>query len=341
MMNLLGLSRKRRHANLTDVTSANEGANGYKVRFSPNNSYIACVGNSSAKQIAMFSWNGKDTIAEITTVNTGQTCIGVSWHPNGNFIAVANYYSTNSIQVYSWNGSALSAVASKNLNPVAYCVSWHPNGNFLAISSGVSTQSVIVYSWNGTDTLTAVCTLNLGATSHACNWSPDGTYLAVGSEKSGHFTAVYSWNGTDTLTEVAYYNSGSTTDLLGMAWTTDNAYLFTADANSTSTTFRTYAFSGSALTLKQTINAGLTAYDIGIFNDRYVVGCAIGGSVTSGAYVKYYSFSRTTETLTEIDTLTYTSQGCLGAAFDKWGLFLAVGMYNETNKTIRVAKIYG
>ena len=340
MSMLSRMGRKRRHVNLTDLTDANEGGAGYAVRFSPNNSYIACCGNSSSKQIAMFSWNGT-AISEITTVNVGVTCHSMSWHPNGNFIATANNTTSGSVNVYSWNGSALSSVATKNFDPNARWVDWHPNGNFLAVSTSVTSSTLVVYSWNGTNTLTAVATLNLGAASHSCKWSPDGTYLYVGSQSSGHFTAVYSWNGTDTLTEVAYYNSGSGNDPQSAAWTTDNAYLFTADAEATTTTFRVYAFSGTALTLKQTINAGLNAFDIAIFNNRYVAGVAYGGSVTSVSCVKFYSFSRTTETLTELDTLSYTAYGSLSVAFDKWGMNLAIGMYGETNKTIRIARIYG
>lgn len=340
MSMLSRMGRKRRHANLTDLTDANEGGAGYAVRFSPNNSYIACCGNSSSKQIAMFSWSGT-AVSEITTVNVGSTVTSASWHPNGNFLATSVSNSTNSVNVYSWNGSALSSVETLNFSPSARWVDWHPNGNFLAVSTLDTSQSIVVYSWNGTDTLTAVETLNLGAASHSCKWSPDGTYLYVGSQSSGHFTSVYSWNGTDTLAEVAYYNSGSTNDPQSAVWTTDNAYLFTADIDATTTTFRVYAFSGSALTLKQTINAGLNAFDIAIFNNRYIAGVAYGGSVTSVACVKFYSFSRTTEQLAELDTLSYTAYGALSVAFDKWGLFLAIGMYGETNKTLRIAKIYG
>ena len=340
-MNLLGLGRKRRHANLTDLTNANLGDNGYNVRWSPNNSYIAVGGSSSSKQLAAYSWNGKDTITEITTVNVGVTVNSLSWHPSGNFVATSISNATNSINVYSWNGSAFSSVETINVTNGVRWVDWHPGGNFLAAGTNNTSATCVIYSWNGSDTLSAVVTKNLSGTSHTVKWSPDGTYLLLGSQYSSKFTSVWSWNGTDTLTEVASYNSGSANDIQEAAWTSDNAYIFTADQESTTTALRVYAFNGSALTLKQSVNTGLTAFGLAMFNSRYVAWVGYGGSVTSVACVKYYSFSRATETVTEIDTLTYTAYGSLAISFDKYGLFLGIGMYGETNKTVRIAKIYG
>lgn len=333
------IAQKTRRVNLTDVTSANEGGAGYSIKFHPNDNFIACGGNSTSKQLAIFSWNGVDTISEVETVDfSGTVAYSVVWHPNGNYLATARNSATGSITVYSWNGSdTLTSVATVDIDSYARWVDWNPSTNYLAVANTNTSLGVQVYAWNGSNSLTLAKTVNLSAACHEIRWSPDGTKVAVGSQASGKSLIIYGWNGSNDLTELASYNGNEPQSVV---WSSDGAYLFAAESTAT-TTVRVYYFNGSSLTLKQTINLGLTGFDIAIFNDRYVAVVGYQGSVTSGSYVKLYKFSRATESLTEVDELTYTAYGALGVGFSKYGTFMGIGMYGETNKTIRIAKIYG
>jgi WD40 repeat protein len=322
------------------VTSANAGGADYAVRFTPNNTHIASCGNSTNKQLVIYSWNGSNTLSEACVVNVGSLVQSCSWHPNGNYLATAINTSggTNSLDVFSWNGTnTLTSVTTKNLDGGARWVDWHPSTEHLAVvARSTISQDIGIYEWNGSNTLTIKESLALGAAHYCCTWSPDGDYIAIGSQLSNKSLVVYSWDGVDTLTEEAAYNGNLPSSVV---WTSDGAYLFTAETTTT-TTIRSYYFNGSSLTLKQTINLGLTGFDIHIFNDTYVVAVGYGASVTSVACVKLYSFDVGTETLTLVDDLTYTAYGSLAVRFDSTGKYLGIGMFGETNVTLRIANLH-
>jgi WD40 repeat protein len=339
-MSIITKPKKISRPSLTDVTSGNSGGNAYGVDFHPNSNFIAVNGVSTNKELAVWSWNGSTTIAEVETVNLGSNSYCTStWHPNGNYLAVSIYNATGSVQVYSWNGTdTLTQVATLNVSE-AKDIAWHPNGNYLALSTYNTAAAVKIYSWNGTDTLTEVENLNTGVGSRDLKWSPSGNYLYVGSTLANKQIAVYSWNGTDTLAEVAAYNL--TSDYAGKAaWSSDEAYLF-VPTTPVAKTLLSFAFDGSSLTLKQTINAGQNGQQCVLWNDRYLaLAAANAASPGTAAYLKLYKFNRATETLTEIDTLSYDGSGLLGIDFQSNGRYLAMGAYGITNKTVFVVKVF-
>lgn len=331
--------------NLTAVTSGYLGAagNGIDVNFSPNESFISVGSNTASNQLSVWSWNGSSTIANVETLNIGSDVPAAKWHSNGNYLAAIISNATNSVTIYSWNGTdTLTPVETVNItNGASYC-DWHPNGNYLAVTNYNTSAAIKVYSWNGTDTLTEVETINISQAAYYCRWSNDGNFLYVGSAYANKGISIWSWNGTDTLTEAASYNLADLTAHYGRraVWYSDDSYIFIGRSELTAGIY-VFAWNGSnTLTFKQAINAGYWGLGIDLFADKYLIaGLGSAGSATD-SFLRLYTFNKDDEELTEKDTLSYTANGINSLVFSKSGKYLAIGMFTETNITLRIVKLY-
>lgn len=341
-MAIITKPKKISRVDLTDVTNGNSGGLALNCEFHPNDNFIAVAGGSTNKQIAIWSWDGSSVISEVETVNTGSGINTATWHPNGNFLATTEYNdSTNSVIVYSWNGTdTLTPVEIIGITGGAYGCSWHPNGNFLATGSYNNSESINVYSWNGSDTLVLVETVNLGTWNFAAKWSPTGNYLAACPYNSAKDLIIYSWNGSDSLTESAYYNTtGSAIAFYTPTWFSDESYVSIA-TNAATESFLTFAFDGSSLTLKDTQNLGAGGRGLILWNDRYLAVGLDYGSAASQQALRLLKWNKITETFSAIDTMTYTTRAIAFLDFQTNGRYLALPMYDETNVTLRVVKVF-
>lgn len=343
-MGIITKPKKISRPDLTNVTSGNSGNLAFQCEFHPNNNFIAVVGESTSKQLAVWSWNGSTTVSEVETIDAGSWLNSVSWHPNGNFLATAEYNdSTNSIVVYSWNGTdTLTAVETAAITGGATGCKWSPNGNFLATGSYNTSESINVYSWNGTDTLTLVETINLGVWNFAALWSPDGNYLAACPYNTTKDLIVYSWNGSDTLTEVASYNtSGSGVAFYTPRWLYSGANTYISFAGNGSTqSVITLLFNGSTLTLKDTQNLGAGARGLALWNNRYLAVGLNYGDAASQQVLRLLKWNPSTESYTSVDTMTYTAGAACVCDFQANGRYLAVPMSYESGVTFRVVKVF-
>ncbi len=332
----------RRAVNLTEVTYAYTGvaADWYGCDIKPSNDYVAISGTATTQNLTVYSWDGKASLTEVAQVDYGApdfyTC---EWHPTSSHIAVNITDTSKSVSVYSFTGgNTLTNVAYQAMGGSgASMVAWHPSGNYLAASAYTTSNNIKVYSWNGTDTLTEVESISTGANAYTVSWAPSGDYLLSTGPLSTKEIQVYSWNGTDTLTEVASYNNSTVTPY-ECSWTSDDAYVFVG-CPSTTASLKVFAFSGSALTLKQTINAGLNGYSSDIYMDKYLAEVYYRTGSGTETFLRYYSFNRTTETLTEVDTWSVTAVGLGSVSFNKWGTYLAVGAYSIANRSVFIIRI--
>lgn len=344
-MRILGNSVNRR-INPTLVGYINSGGNAYSAEFHPTTNHVCGGGAMSSKQVIVYSWNGLGTLTEVATYNTGTSSLvpGVRWHPGGSFLSSTEYNdNTYSLAVYSWNGSAISRVAYAGITGGSARHSWHPDGDFVVTANYSTTVSVRVYSWNGVDTLTSVTTKNLGVNAYFVTWSPSGTYVAVGSPLSSKQLCIYSWNGTDTLTEVASYDNGAgyVSDIY---FTSDEAHVVctsTYDVGMTHSLMG-FAFSGSALTLKDSVDfGGTTTGYMGFSSNRYVAAGKTYGSAASQEILKMYEWNSTTEAFTAYGGYTANARGIASGGFSKNGRYYVAPVLDDSSSySFRVFNVF-
>ena len=338
-------AHKRKRPNLTSVTSGYTGVGdgSYDVSIKPSNDYISVGADGNTHTLSVWSWNGSSTISEVAYIDSTPDVYSCTWHPTTSHIAVNFAAATDTIAIYSFTGgNTLTKVASANVSgAVGWSTSWHPSGNYVALAAYNTTAGIKVFSWNGTDTLTEVESLTTTAYQTDVVWSPDGTYLGTTHSDSGSSKGItiYSWNGTDTLTAAGTYSTGTTQPGYGMAWTSDNKYIFIANDSTTSSLYL-FSYNGSALTLKQTINASMYGYDTDIFKDRLIAAVFYATSAASAAYLKLYHFDRVTETITLVSSFTSNTKGYLSVDFNDAGTYLAIGTNGETNKSLYIISVY-
>jgi microcystin-dependent protein len=307
--------------NLTSITSvAATGITGQRLDWHPSSNYVAMASANSAKEIAIYSFNGT-TLTEAETVNLGTVSAGIAWHPNGNFLAATNTSGLD-VLVYSWNGSDTLTNAEAidvGAGNVTRDVDWHPDGNFLAVCTapGGANGLINIYSWNGSDTLTEVESISLtGKDALMPKWSNDGNYLAVATNVLNEELRVYSWNGSDTL---ALVDTGDNNGgyLYTCCWTIDDKYIFiggSADAH----TIAGFSFNGTTLT--EVVYKDYGATTVGYVNmsrgSKYLL-VSYFKSASPSYNVIGYLWDPSTETLTEIDTIAGTGTGsrCVGTNY--------------------------
>lgn len=334
---------KGHHISLSEVEQINSGGSAWPIKFNPaDSSYVAVGGQMTNKQVIVYSWNGVDTLTEVETLNLGHDCYGIDWHPDGDFLAVSEYNdSTNSINIYSWNGSdTLSLVETISITNGCGGNMWHPDGDYLAVATYNTAAGLKVYSWNGTDTLTEVESVNFGTFGTDPSWSNDGNYLAAGSIVVSNQLRIYSWNGTDTLTEEDTYNLGGTG--YSPKWSSDDNYIFCSTGSGGTANVWVFAWSGTALTLKDSISYGAnSSRGLNVYKDRYV---GVGRYFTSSASQEVFSlyrFNKSTEELDYIDGLTVTGQGTNLIEFSPDGKFVFLPMFNDgSSYTVRVLSLF-
>jgi len=339
MLTFPALFNKRRRSaatvDLKAITSvdAASGETGLILRWHPTTNHVLVGSTNTGKEIAIYSFNGT-TLSEAATVNLGALCIGVSWNPDGDFFAATNY-SGNDLKVYSWNGSdTVAQVATIDLSlSTRYC-DWSPDGDYLAVGTQTGAGAELrVYSWNGTDTLTSAETVDLGAEVAYLAWSHDGDYLATIQNTK---LVVYSWNGTDTLAEIDDYTLGGGTGR-GIIWSNDDKYLFFSGSYA-SKNIVVISFDGTTLAEESYIaigsvdvyRAGLDSTGKFLFYSNY----ALAGITT---IIRAYSWNSGTETLTEVDTLTLSSDGAYDVDINYNNDYIAYPGVVAESKVLRVA----
>ncbi len=330
-----GIFLEARFDGLTTVTSVNVDGGGtgdqvFSVNWSPDGVYLAVGGlitGTTNNNILVYRFNRlTEGLVQVnsTATNTSAKATATIWSPNGRYLAVGynmTAQSGNDLLIYSFDRVTESLTLVDSLNPspssaggnqIVNNVGWRPDGRYLAVgvtSTSLSTSILFLYKFNPvTEKLSLITGFDpqtSGGSVQRVVWSPDGTYLAVGGTIGGA-------SGND----LYLYRFDQSTETLALVDSVNPD-------------------SGSA---DDIINALAWSYD-----GKYLAaGGVITGTTNNDLFV--YRFNKTTQTLTQVDSVNPDSGGTSDNVISvKWsadGKYLAVGgtISGTTNNDLFVYK---
>jgi WD40 repeat protein len=235
----------------------------YEVAWSADGKLLAVAGApDSGDELKIYTY--QDGILSFTdSVNLAADAWSVSWSHTGNYLAVGVKNSAKEVIVYEFANEILTEKDSLNLDNEAMFVRWHPERMFLLVAGYniLNTGDDWAMYELVSDSLVRRGSSNWAANSPGTKmfeWSLRRTgtanYYAFSFEDDlyiGEFNEGTDWNKTVTAASV----SSIGTNINGLDWSPSGTSVALACENGT---LKIYEFSGSALTLKDSVDLGTT-----------------------------------------------------------------------------------
>ncbi len=256
--------------------------------------------------------------------------LGVSWSPDGQYLAVGgpfNQGTAKGIRVYKFDRAKqllilMDAIISTGEGDNT-AVQWSPSGAFIAATGTFNgTNSLFIFRFDVESEklvqLTAAGPADADAIPLA--WSPDEKYIVTGEANNNISIRLFRFDSVaESLTQVFTVQVGG--EVNSYSWSPDGNYIAVGAATTTNDLF-VYRFNRSAQTLTQvdSVNPdGGSAGDIVRAvawspNGQYLAaGGLINGTTNNDLFL--YRFSRTTETLTQVDSVNPDGGGVADQVF--------------------------
>jgi 6-phosphogluconolactonase (cycloisomerase 2 family) len=183
----------------------------YAVDWHPSGNFLsgAIYSNHGRTTVAVYSWNGSNTLTAVATVATGSPEIACVWSPSGNYLYTGGSQSGKGVKIYSWNGSnALTEVAYYNTGNYPDISCWTSDDAYLFVPQPTTTTSLYVFKFDGSS-LVNKQTLNLGLSGYEARIYKDKLVSWAGYQATpgtpGYYLKLYTFDRTsETLTEVSH-----------------------------------------------------------------------------------------------------------------------------------------
>lgn len=297
------------------------------------NSITASSGLTIPYGILLESRFDSVTTATAITLNlvNDTVFLSLSWSPDGQYVVVAAPFNQNlstGIRVYKFDrdkqllvlmdafASVISEASATDLQ-----VQWSPSGMFIAATGAFNeTQGLFIFRFDRESEKLVLITSGGPADNDRVPlaWSPDEKYIVMGESTANISLRLFRFDSVaETVTQVFTLQVGGdpNAQVASYSWSPDGNYLAVGAATNTNDLF-VYRFNRSAQTFTQVdaVNpdggsAGDTVQAVTWSpNGQYLAaGGAISGVTNNDLFL--YRFSRTTETLTQVDSVNPSGGG--------------------------------
>jgi hypothetical protein len=260
------------------------------------------------------------------TVNSNSV-MSVDWSYDDSYFAVAtlNGNTPGELRTFTFDGTSITSLATGTSWSICNSVKWRPGSNYLAVCGKASTgNNSFLYLYN--QNLGPLSWISFGMLSpeiQAVSWRPDANYLAAGYDR----IRIYLVNATATsLTYITEY-TGLSVNQDAMDWDSTGNYLAVGDGNN----LRIFSFNGTTLTLRDTINLGVTVNSVSWVNGDTYLAVGLDGATET---LRVYFFNTGTLSLSETTSFrTGQDKRVLSVHWRGDSKYLGVGRENYNPST--------
>jgi|SaaInlLV_10m_DNA_2_1039722.scaffolds.fasta_scaffold00159_6 WD40 repeat protein len=256
---------------------------------------VAGLDDSGNKELHIYEFDGSNLIFTYSIENAFDEIYSLDWSYTGSYLAVgANQSANKELMVYKYEDNELQLTSSLDLDNDVFVVEWSPD--FLAVMAGgfniIDTdKDIVIYDFSNETLDTVLCANGEWSFrgTRVFKWEATGTY-AIAFNAYYLYIHEYDADWVRTITASVIPVDGSTY-MNDAAWSPDGNYVVAGVENGE---IYVYAFDGSSLTEKDTVDIGTEVYSVDWINNFIVVGC---DPDASNEQVQVYEFDSVTETI--------------------------------------------